>query len=103
MSKYAVIATGGKQYRVSVGDTILVERLPKSEGKIIIDKVLLVDDGNTAQIGTPYLVGAKVTADLLSEKKTKKVSGVNYKAKSNRRTKYGHRQILTQIKITDIT
>src|SRR3989344_1665152 len=104
MAKYAVIATGGKQYNVSEGDTIFVEKLGVGEGaKVTFDKVLLVDDGATTQIGSPYLEGATVTGELVSEKKGKKVLGVKYKAKSNRRVKYGHRQIQAQVKITSIS
>src|SRR3989344_5143212 len=73
--KYAVIQTGGKQYRVSEGDTVTVEKLsslisPIKEGEtVIFDKVLLTDDGTATQVGAPYLVGAKVVGTLVSEKK----------------------------------
>ncbi len=106
--KYAVILTGGKQYQVSEGDTVTIEKLSKTgavvaEGdKVTFDKVLLVDDGSTTQIGAPYLDGALVTGTLVSEKKGKKVLGMKYKAKSNRHTKYGHRQVEAKVKITSI-
>jgi len=110
MAKYAVIQTGGKQYHVSEGDTIFVEKFSRqssgqvgAEGeKVTFDKVLLTDDGSITQIGAPYLEGASVEGMLISEKKGKKVLGVKYKAKSNRRTKYGHRQIQARVKITAI-
>ena len=106
--KYAVIQTGGKQYRVSEGDTIVVEKLssllsPIKEGdKVIFDKVLLTDDGTATQVGAPYLVGATVEGSLVSEKKGKKVLGMKYKAKSNYRVKYGHRQVEAKVKITSL-
>ncbi|HEY4504801.1 MAG TPA: 50S ribosomal protein L21 [Candidatus Paceibacterota bacterium] len=103
-AKFAVILTGGKQYQVSEGDTISVEKLGTPAGKkVTFDKVMLVDDGNTTQIGTPYLAGATVVASVVSEKKSKKVLGATYKAKSNRRKKYGHRQILATVKIEKIS
>ena len=103
-AKFAVIMTGGKQYQVSVGDAISVEKLNSVAGdKVKFDKVMLVDDGSTTQIGAPYLVGAVVEASVISEKKGKKVVGATYKAKSNRRKKYGHRQILATVKIDKIS
>jgi large subunit ribosomal protein L21 len=102
-AKFAVIMTGGKQYQVSEGDVLNVERLGMTEGENIkFDKVMLVDDGSTTQIGTPFLEGAVVEASVISEVKARKVVGATYKAKSNRRKKYGHRQSLTKIKIEKI-
>ena len=103
MDKFAVIQTGGKQYRVREGEIFEIEKLGKPVGdKVTFDKVLMLEDGTTTQIGTPYLEGVKVEASVVSEKKGKKVLGVRYKAKSNRRTKYGHRQIMTKVKIEKI-
>ena len=106
--KFAVIQTGGKQYKISEGDTIIVEKLSsfanqiKEGDKVSFDNVLLIDDNNTTQIGTPYLDGRVVECVLVSEKKGKKVMGMKYKAKSNRSTKYGHRQIHAKVKIISI-
>lgn len=108
MTKFAVIQTGGKQYRVSEGETIYVEKLsslinPIKDGDtVIFDQVLLTDDGANVQIGVPYLTGAKIEGVLVSEKKGKKVMGIKYKAKSNYRVKYGHRQIQAKVKISKI-
>lgn len=103
MAKFAVIHTGGKQYQVAEGDTIKVEKLGLEAGKkVTFDKVILVDDANTTQVGAPYLEGAKVTGEVVSEKRGARVLGMKYKAKSNRRTKYGHRQTMTTVKITGI-
>jgi len=102
----AVIMTGGKQYIVSVGDTLKVERLPGSvvEGdKIVFDKVLLVDNGSDTTIGTPYIAGAKVSATCMGEKKGEKITIVRYKAKSNRDRKVGHRQKYTEVHIDSLT
>jgi large subunit ribosomal protein L21 len=98
----AVIMSGGKQYVVSVGDTILVERLGadlKDGDKIVFDKVLLVDDGKDTTIGTPYISGAKITGKFVSEAKGPKISIVRYKAKSNRDRKVGHRQKYSKVTI----
>lgn len=99
----AVIMTGGKQYIVSVGDTLEVERLPVSEGdKVVFDKVLLVDNGTDTTIGTPYIDGAKVNATCKGDKKGEKITIVRYKAKSNRDRKVGHRQKYTLVHIDSL-
>lgn len=102
--KFAVIQTGGKQYRVLVGETVAVEKLGVAEGgEVLFDKVLLTNEGEATQVGTPYLAGVKVVGEVLSEKKGKKIVGAKYKAKSNYRVKYGHRQIQTKVKIAAIS
>ena len=104
--EFAVILSGGKQYVVSVGDMVDVELLSKekkeryTEGDTVeFDKVLLVDNGTDATIGTPYIDGAKVKAIYQGEKKGKKLSIVRFKAKSNRDRKIGHRQKYARVKI----
>lgn len=100
--EFAVIETGGKQYVVSVGDILDVEKLSgeyKDGDAVVFDKVLLVDDGQDATIGTPYIEGAKVNGTYQEEKKGKKLSIIRYKAKSNRDRKIGHRQKYTRVKI----
>jgi large subunit ribosomal protein L21 len=100
---FAVIKTGGKQYIVSVGDTVEVELLgDHKEGDTIeFDTVLMTDDGTTAKIGTPT-TGTKVTATYLGEKKGPKLTIVRYKAKSNRDRRLGHRQHYATLKIESI-
>ena len=100
---FAVIATGGKQHIVSVGDTILVELLGehKEGDKIEFDQVLLTDDGNAIKVGTPT-TGTKVQASYLGEKKGPKLTIVRYKAKSNRDRRLGHRQHYAEVKIDSI-
>ena len=101
----AVIMSGGKQYIVSVGDTLRVERLAdvKEGDKVVFDKVLLVDNGSDTTIGTPYIAGAKVSATCRGEKKGEKITIVRYKAKSNRDRKVGHRQKYTEVHIDALT
>jgi large subunit ribosomal protein L21 len=104
-SEFAVIETGGKQYMVSVGDVLDVELLGgdlKAGDTVEFDKVLLVDDGKDATIGTPYIKGAKVKATYEGEKKGPKLTIVRYKAKSNRDRKIGHRQHYARVKIEAI-
>ena len=103
--EFAVILSGGKQYVVCAGDIVDVELLPKEykEGDMVeFDKVLLVDNGTDATIGTPYIGGAKVKAIYQGEKKGKKLSIVRFKAKSNRDRKIGHRQKYTRVKIESL-
>lgn len=101
--KYAVIATGGKQYKVSEGDTISIEKLVVEVGKeVIFDKVLFFADGAAFQLGTPHLVGATVTAEVLEQFKSEKIRVAKFKAKARYRKVYGHRQDLTKVKIGKI-
>ncbi len=100
---FSVIETGGKQYIVSVGDTLEVELLGdlKAGDKVTFDTVLLTDDGSQAKVGTPHN-GNKVVATYLGETKGPKLSIIRFKAKSNRDRKIGHRQHYAQIKIESI-
>jgi large subunit ribosomal protein L21 len=104
MSKMAVIKTGGKQYLVKEGDVLSIEKLDgKKEGsKISFDEVLLVDDGKTTKVGEPTVKGAKVSAEVLSQGRAKKVTVIRYKAKSRYFKKRGHRQPFTKVKIISI-
>jgi len=101
---FAVIETGGKQYIVSVGDTLEVELMAEhNDGdKIEFDRVLMSDNGKDATIGTPYIKGAKVKATYNGVKKGKKISILRYKAKSNRDRKLGHRQKRVEVTIDSI-
>ena len=101
--EFAVILTGGKQYVVSVGDTLSVEKLDTEEGKkVVFDKVLLVEKGSDTTIGTPYIDGAKVEAFCEVQGKAKKVDVVKYKSKSRYFKRRGHRQPFTKVIITEI-
>ena len=100
---YAVIETGGKQYRVQKGDTLFVEKLEAEAGdKIDLDKVLLVSKDGELLAGKPYVDGAKVVANVLEQGKAKKIIVFKYKAKKNYRKKQGHRQPYTKIEIEEI-
>ena len=103
-SEFAVIETGGKQYIVSVGDVIEVERLGDLEegAKVEFENVIMSDNGKDATIGDPYIKGAKVTGTFKGEKKGKKLSIIRFKAKSNRSRKLGHRQKYSQVEITSL-
>jgi len=101
-TEYAVIETGGKQYRVSVGNTVKIEKLPgtyKEGAKITFDKVLLVDNGKDTTIGTPYIEKAKVVGLLVEEGRNKKIDVIRYKSKSRYFKKRGHRQPYMKVKI----
>ncbi|SHM61850.1 LSU ribosomal protein L21P [Caldanaerovirga acetigignens] len=100
---YAIIETGGKQYRVSEGDVIRVEKLSAQEGEMIeLDQVLAVSDGEKFMVGQPVLENAKVKATVLKHGKGKKIIVFKYKPKKNYRRKKGHRQPYTEIKIEKI-
>ena len=99
---YAIIATGGKQYKVSEGDIIKVEKLGVAEGEsYTFDQVLAVSDGSL-KLGTPTVAGATVTATVVREGKDKKVLVYKYKNKTGYHKKNGHRQLFTQVKIEKI-
>jgi len=101
---YAVIETGGKQYRVEVGTELAVELLEVEAGQeITLDRVLLVADGDEAAIGRPVVDGAVVSATVLRNDRAAKVISFKYKPKARRRVKKGHRQEQTVLRITDVT
>jgi len=106
--EFAVIKTGGKQYKVSAGTTVSIEKI-KTVGKdyakgdkISFDKVLLVDDGKDTTIGTPYITGAKVEAELVEIGRARKVLVLKYKQKSRYLKRNGHRQPFFKVKIISI-
>ncbi|CAA9558976.1 MAG: LSU ribosomal protein L21p [uncultured Thermomicrobiales bacterium] len=101
---YAVIETGGKQYRVSVGDRISVEKLPvDAGGTITIDRVLLLGGDGSTRVGTPTVAGAAVQATVEEQYRGEKIVIFKYKAKKGYRRRTGHRQSLTRLAITAIT
>ena len=96
---FAIIETGGKQYRVTEGEELFVEKLnAEAEGEIVFDKVLMVNE----KIGTPYVEGAVVKASVVKHGKAKKIIVYKYKSKKNYHKKQGHRQPYTKVKITAI-
>lgn len=100
---YAVIETGGKQYRVEVGTELAVERLDVEPGQAItLDRVLLVADGAEASIGQPFVDGASVAAEVVRQDRADKVIAFKYRPKARRRVKKGHRQEQTILRVTDV-
>jgi large subunit ribosomal protein L21 len=105
-AEFAVIETGGKQYEVSVGQEIKIEKLAgehKEGDTIVFDKVMLVDNGTDTTIGTPHIAGAKVSATLMKIGRAKKIDVIHYKQKSRYFKKNGHRQPFYQVKIESLT
>jgi large subunit ribosomal protein L21 len=100
---YAIIETGGKQYKVQEGDIVLVEKLAIEDGeKVNFDKVLLMSDDSDLRPGKPYVEGAVVEGTVLGQGKAKKIIVYKYKAKKNIRKKQGHRQPYTKVMIDKI-
>jgi len=101
--KLAVIETGGKQYKVAVGQKVQIEKLDKDAGaEVIFDKVLLLADGEEVSVGAPYLKEAEVKAKVIENYKDEKKIVFKYHSKTRRRKKKGHRQRMTEIEITGI-
>jgi len=100
---FAVIKTGGKQYRVKSGDVIKVEKLDGEAGaKVNLDEVLMVGEGDKTKVGSPLVKGAKVTAEILGQDRGPKITVFKKKRRQNYRRKKGHRQDITVLRITDI-
>ncbi len=100
---YAVIVTGGKQYKVSEGDTLFIEKLTAEEGEAVtFDQVLMVGNGDNVTVGAPNVEGATVEAKVLKNGKAKKIYVFKMKRKKNYRRKKGHRQPFTKVEITKI-
>jgi large subunit ribosomal protein L21 len=100
---FAVIKTGGKQYLVTPGQRLKVEKLAQKSGDVVFDQVLLLNNDKTTEIGTPVVQGASVQAGVVKEGKAKKVIVFKFKSKKREKTKKGHRQPFTEIEITEIT
>ena len=100
---YAIIETGGKQYRVSEGDTLYIEKLPAHAGETVeIDRVLALVDGDNLKIGSPVVEGARVVLKVVRHGRGKKIIVFKFKAKKNYRRKQGHRQAFTQVTVEKI-
>ncbi len=100
---YAIIRSGGKQYRAEVGATVDVDRLPQEVGETLeISDVLLVADGDDTRIGRPTVEGAAVTATVVDQFRGKKIIVYKYRQRTNYRRKQGHRQYCTRLRIEDI-
>jgi len=100
---YAVIETGGKQYRVTEGQKLKVEKLAVGEGESLdLEKVLMVADGENITVGTPYVAGGKVTAKVLEQGRDDKVTIIKFRRRKHHMKRQGHRQSYTQLEITGI-
>ncbi len=100
---YAIIKTGGKQYRVSEGETLKVEKLELATGEAVEFDALLVANGEDVKIGAPIVDGAKVTAEVVNHGRAKKVTIVKFHRRKHHRKQAGHRQWFTEVKITGIS
>lgn len=100
---YAVIKTGGKQYRVAAGDKLRVETLDAEEGATVnLDQVLMVGEGDSISVGAPMLAGATVSATVLSHGRGKKIDVIKFRRRKHYRRQMGHRQNFTELEITAI-
>lgn len=100
---YAVIETGGKQYRVQEGDVLFIEKVAGNEGESLsFDKILLVSNGEEVKVGKPYVDGVTVTGNIVEHGKARKIIVYKFKRKKDYRKKQGHRQPYTKVKIEKI-
>lgn len=100
---YAIVETGGKQYRIEEGSTVVVEKLAVSEGdKVVLDHVLAVSKDGAITVGEPFVAGASVEATVVENGKAEKIIVFKYKSKKDYRRKQGHRQPYTKLKIVSI-
>ena len=99
---FAIIQTGGKQYKVSVGQSIDIEKLERQPGDKVKFEVLMISDGDKVKAGTPILKDAECVAEVVAQGKADKLIVYKYKAKKNERKKQGHRQPFTRVKIISI-
>ncbi|OOG24931.1 50S ribosomal protein L21 [Thioalkalivibrio denitrificans] len=101
---YAVIATGGKQYRVAQGDVLRIEKLDAEAGATVeFDNVLLVGSGDEVKVGTPLVEGGKVTATVRTHGRGEKISIIKFRRRKHHRKQMGHRQDFTEVEITGIS
>jgi large subunit ribosomal protein L21 len=99
----AIIKTGGKQYKVKVGDKIKVEKLEEEEGStFVFPEVLFVGDDTAVTVGTPLVAGAVVEGKIIETTQQKKVTGIKFKPKKRYKVKFGHRQVMTEVEIIKI-
>ncbi len=101
---YAIVKTGGKQYKAEKDAVIIVDKIDGEAGtKLELGEVVMICDGDTVKVGSPFVKGAKVQGEILRQVKDKKIDGFNYKPKKNERKRWGHRQPLTHVKVTEVS
>ena len=104
LSMYAVIERGGKQHRVEPGEVLRLEKLDASEGETVnFDKVMMIGEGENIQIGTPFVDGGAVTAEVVSHGRGDKITIIKMRRRKHYRRQAGHRQYFTEVKIKDIS
>lgn len=100
---YVIVKTGGKQYKAEKDERIIVDKLVGEPGTAVdFDEVVMVCNGDSVTIGSPFVKGAKVKAEIVRQFKSKKVNAFNYKPKKNERKRWGHRAEMTEVKITEV-
>ena len=100
---FAIVKTGGKQYKVAVGEKLKIETItPRDDGTVVFNEVLLVAEGDKVKVGTPFVDGATVTAKLVQQGRARKVIVFKYHSKARYKKKNGHRQQFTEVEITGI-
>ncbi len=100
---FAIVKTGGKQYKVAVGEKLKIETItPAADGSVVFNQVLLVAEGDKVKVGTPFVDGATVTAKLVQQGRARKVIVFKYHSKARYKKKNGHRQQFTEVEITGI-
>lgn len=100
---YAIVKTGGKQYRAQKDEVLIVDKIDGDAGATVtLDEVVMVCNDSGVTMGSPFVKGAKVTATIVRQGKAKKIVGFNYKPKKNIRKRWGHRQPQTHLRITDV-
>lgn len=100
---YAIVKTGGKQFKAEKDEVIIVEKIDGEPGtKVELAEVIMIAGGGSVKIGSPFVAGAKVTAEIVRQGKAKKVNGFNYKPKKNERKRWGHRQPQTALRILEV-
>lgn len=103
MSDFAIIRTGGKQYKVQAGMKLKTEKLNAPQGsEVVFSEVLLLQEGNKTEVGTPLVAGARVMGKVLGQKRDKKIIVFHYRSKTRYRKKAGHRQPFTEVEISKI-
>ena len=100
---YAIVKTGGKQFKAAKDDILIVEKLEGEPGTAVeLSEVLMLVDGDKTTVGSPFIKGATVTGEIIRQCKSKKINAFNYKPKKNERKRWGHRQPQTHVKITEV-
>ncbi|HRJ26226.1 MAG TPA: 50S ribosomal protein L21 [Fimbriimonadaceae bacterium] len=100
---YAIVKTGGKQYRAQVDELLIVEKIDGEPGtKIELDEVVMVNQDGSVKLGSPFVKGAKVRAEIVRQGKGPKINAFNYKAKKNIRKRWGHRQPETHLRVLEV-